>query len=242
MPNIFVIAKRELSAYFVSPIAYIAIAVYLVIAGFIFALNVILGMATYGAPVSLENQFGTMAFLWLFFAPPLTMRLLAEEQRMGTLELLLTSPVRDWEVVLGKFLASLGVLLLTIVITFTYGLMLKVYGNADIGPMAAGYLGLFLTGGSLLAIGILASAVTQNQVIAAVLSLVANLVLWIISAIGQVSSSSTAMRIFDQLGFFEHTQNFWRGVIDSNDVVYYVSLMALMLFIATRVLEIRRWR
>jgi len=107
MPNILVIAKRELQSYFVSPIAYVAIAVYLVIAGFIFVLEMS-GMAQYGEPPSLRGEFGTMVFLLLIFAPPLTMRLLAEEQRMGTLELLLTAPVQDWEVVLGKFLASLG--------------------------------------------------------------------------------------------------------------------------------------
>ena len=240
MRNIFVIAKRELYAYFVSPIAYVAIAVYLIIAGFIFWLEVG-GMAQYGAPPSLQGQFSTMAFLWLIFAPPLTMRLLAEEQRMGTLELLLTSPVRDWEVVLGKFFASVSVLLLTIVISFMYALVLKAYGNPDLGPMAAGYLGLLLAGGALMSIGVLASAMTQNQVVAAVLAFVANLVLWILSAAGQSASGSTT-QVLNQMGFFEHTLNFWRGIIDTNDVVYFVSLMALMLFAATRVLEARRWR
>jgi ABC-2 type transport system permease protein len=241
MQNILVIAKRELYSYFVSPIAYVAIAVYLVVAGFIFWLE-ITGMALGGASPSLQGQFSTMVFLWLIFAPPLTMRLLAEEQRMGTLEILLTSPVRDWEVVLGKFVASLAVLLLTIAITLTYGLILKSYGNPDPGPMAAGYLGLFLAGGALMAIGVLASAVTQNQVVAAVFAFVINLVLWVISAAGQVAGSSVVTQVLNQMGFFEHTLNFWRGVIDTNDMVYFVSVMALALFIATRVLETRRWR
>jgi len=241
MPNILVIAKRELDSYFVSPIAYVAISVYLVIAGFFFWLEINFE-AQNGAAPSMESQFGTMVFLLLIFAPPLTMRLLAEEQRMGTLELLLTSPVRDWEVVLGKFLASLGVLLLTIVITFAYALILRAYGNADLGPMATGYLGLFLAGSALLSIGILASSMTQNQVIAAVLSVAIILVLWVISAVGQLMRSLAATQVLNQLGFFEHTTNFWRGVIDTNDMVYFVSLMALMLFIATRILETRRWR
>jgi len=171
----------------------------------------------------------------------LTMRLLAEEQRMGTLEILLTSPVRDWEVVLGKFFASVSVLLLSIVITFMYALVLKVYGNPDMGPMAAGYLGLLLAGGALMSIGILASAMSQNQVVAAVLAFVANLVLWIISAAGQ-SASGSVTQVLNQMGFFEHTLNFWRGIIDTNDIVYFLSLMALALFAATRVLEARRWR
>jgi ABC-2 type transport system permease protein len=241
MENILVIAKREFQAYFVSPIAYVAIAVYLVIAGFIFYLEMV-GMATYGAAPTLQGQFGTMSFLWLMFAPPLAMRLLAEEQRMGTLELLLTSPVRDWEVVLGKFLGSLAIMALTIILTFAYGLLLRVNGNADVGPMAAGYLGLFLTGASLMSIGVMASAMTQNQVIAALLSFVTTLILWIISATGQLMSNLTASQIFTQLDFFEHTNNFWRGIVDTNDMVYFVSLMALALFIATRVLETRRWR
>jgi len=241
MPNILVIAKRELQSYFVSPIAYVAIAVYLIICGFIFALDMN-AMAQYGIAPTLQNQFSTMIFLLLLFAPVLTMRLLAEEQRMGTLELLLTSPVLDWEVVLGKFLASLGVLLLTIVIAFAYGLMLLAYGNADLGPMAAGYLGLFLSGGALLSIGVLASAMTQNQVVAAVIAVVVNLILWIISAGSQMLSNVTATQALTQLGFFEHTTNFWRGIIDTNDIVYFVSLMALALFLATRILETRRWR
>jgi len=241
MPNILVIAKRELDSYFVSPIAYVAIAVYLVVAGFIFVLEMQY-MAQANVPPSLQGQFNTMVFLWLIFAPPLTMRLLAEEQRMGTLELLLTSPVQDWEVVLGKFLASLGVLLLTIVITFAYGLMLRAYGNADVGPMAAGYLGLFLTGGALLSIGVLASAMTQNQVIAALLAVAITLLLWVLGAASQLVSNLTATQVFNQLAFFEHTTNFWRGIIHTNDVVYFVSLMALTLFLATRVVETRRWR
>lgn len=241
MPNILVIAKRELQAYFSSPIAYVAIAVYLIINGFIFALDMT-GMAQYGVSPTLQNQFSTMVFLMLMFAPVLTMRLLAEEQRMGTLEILLTSPVRDWEVVVGKFLASLGVLLLTIVITLAYAAIMLAYGNPDKGPMAAGYLGLFLAGGALLSIGVLASAMTQNQVVAAVIALVVNLVLWIISAGSQMLSNLTATQALNQLGFFEHTTNFWRGIIDTNDIVYFISLMALALFLATRILETRRWR
>lgn len=240
MQNIFVIAKRELNSYFVSPVAYVAAAMYLVIAGIIFVFNV--NQMGQGAPVSLQYQFSTMVFLWLFFAPPITMRLLAEEQRMGTLELLLTSPVNDWEVVVGKFLGSLAVLLLTIVITFTYGWVLKVLGNADLGPMAVGYLGLFLTGAAIMSIGVLASAMTQNQVIAVLLSFAITLTLWVLSGLGQVVGSLATTQVFTQLAFFDHTDNFWRGVIDTNDIVYFVSLIALALFIATRVLETRRWR
>jgi gliding motility-associated transport system permease protein len=241
MQNILVIAKRELYSYFVSPIAYVAVAVYLVIAGFIFSVGIV-GMAQYGAPPSLEGQFSTMVFLLLIFAPPLTMRLLAEEQRVGTLELLLTSPVRDWEVVLGKFFASMAVLLLTVVLTFAYGLMMKIYGDADVGPMAAGYLGLLLAGGALLSIGVLTSSMTQNQVVAAVLGVVIILVLWIITGANQFVRDPALTQVLNQLGFFEHTQNFWRGVIDTNDIVYFVSLIALALFLATRILETRRWR
>ena len=241
MTNIFVIAKRELDSYFVSPIAYVAVAVYLVISGLIFV-YVVNGMASYGEPVSLQPQFGNMVFLLLIFAPPLTMRLLAEEQRMGTLELLLTSPVRDWEVVLGKYLGSLGVLLPTIVITFAYGLLLKIHGNADVGPMAAGYLGLFLSGATLMSIGVLASSLTQNQVVAAVVAFVITLVLWVIGSASQLLVNPTISQFLSQLDFFDHTANFWRGVIDTNDIVYFLSLIALALFIATRILETRRWR
>jgi ABC-2 type transport system permease protein len=161
---------------------------------------------------------------------------------MGTLELLLTSPVRDWEVVLGKFLASMAVLLLTVVLTLAYGLMMKIYGDADVGPMAAGYLGLLLAGGALLSIGVMTSSMTQNQVVAAVLGVVIILVLWIITGANQFVRDPALSQVLNQLGFFEHTQSFWRGVIDTNDIVYFVSLMALALFLATRILETRRWR
>ena len=241
MQNIFTIAKRELNSYFVSPIAYVAVAVFMLISGFIFWLD-ITGTAMNQQPASMGGQLSTMAFLWLFFAPAVTMRLLAEEQKMGTLEILLTAPVRDWEVVMGKFLASVGVLVLTLALSLSYVLLITTFGDLDLGPVAAGYLGLLMAGSALFSIGLLASALTQNQVVAAVVAIVANLVIWIISAAGQSLAGSGPAQILNQLGFYEHTVNFWRGIIDTNDLVYFVSLIALSLFIATRVLETRRWR
>lgn len=236
MRNTFAIAKRELQAYFVSPIAYVVTAAFLVITGYLFSM-----ILYYSREATMRYLFGNIATILLFVAPVLTMRLLAEEQRSGTIELLLTSPVRDWEAVLGKFLAGLALLVIMLALTLYYPLILERYGDPDLGSIAAGYLGLLLLGGALLAIGVLTSSLTSNQIVAAVLGVGLILILWLSQALSDVAGPPLA-GFFSYLAFPTHYFDFAKGVIDTKDVIYYLSVIAAALFLATRSLETRRWK
>jgi ABC-2 type transport system permease protein len=230
------IARRELDAFFVSPIAYIVIAAFLVISGYLFSVILILSQQA-----DLQGVFSNVNVLLLFIAPLITMRLLADEQRNGTIELLLTAPVRDWEVVLGKFLAALGLFGVILVLTMIYPIILWVLGGSpDLGPILSGYLGMLLIGGATLSIGTLASALTENQIVAAVVAFAILLLLWLIGAAGNVITG--AAEVFRALALPSHFSDFARGAINLEDVVYYLSIIIGALFIATRVLEARRYR
>jgi len=243
MRNLCAIAKREVQSYLVSPVAYLVVAVFLFIVGLYFCLT--LGfMIDYGEPPTLRYTIQFMLFIIVFAMPLLTMRLVAQERRMGTLELVLTSPVREWELVTGKFLAAFALYLMMIVPTLLYPLTLEIYGNPDWGPILSGYLGLLFCGPVLLSVGLLASALTQNQIVGAVLGVAGNLVLWFfIGALAYVpgvnSGATDLLRILD---LREHVNTFLSGALDTRDVVYCLSLMVFFLFVTTRILESRRWR
>jgi len=234
--TVLTIARRELEAYFVSPIAYIVTAAFLVISGYLFSLILIdLHQA------SLEILFANIIVTLLFITPLLTMRLLADEQRMGTLEVLMTAPVRDWEVVVGKFLAALGLFGVMLLFTLYYPFLIWRFGGSpDPGPIISGYLGLLLMAGAMLAIGTLTSTMTSNQMVAAVLCFGILLMLWLVDAASRVAPSLAGL--LAELSLRERYLDFARGAINLEDVVYYLSLVAGALFIATRVLESRRYR
>lgn len=236
MRNALAIAGRELQAYFVSPIAYVVTAAFLLVSGYLFAAILLLSQEA-----TLRYLFGNLTTILLFVAPLLTMRLLAEEQRSGTLELLLTSPVQDWEVVLGKWLASLGLFAGIMLLTGYYPLLLWRYGNPDWGPVLTGYGGVLLLGGALLSLGTLTSALTSNQIVAAVLGVGLSILAWLIDALSQFTGSPIS-GVFDYLSLSTHFYDFLRGIVDTKDIVYYVSVIVVALFLATRVLETRRWR
>ncbi len=237
MRNILSIAKRELGAYFASPIAYLVIAAFLAITGYLFSMIIY-----YWREATMLGVFGNMTTILLFVAPLLTMRLLSEEQRSGTIELLLTSPVRDGEVVVGKFLASLGLLAVMLGLTFYYPFVLEVFkGNPDFGPIVSGYIGILLLGGALLAVGLLTSSLTSNQIVAAVLGVALILVFWLCEALGDVTGPPLDGYL-SFLSFSSHFSDFHKGVIDTKDVIYYLSVIVAFLFLATRSLETRRWR
>jgi|SRR5579859_596143 len=230
------IARRELSAYFVSPIAYLVSAAFLALSGFIFALTL-----TTSKQASMSGVFFNINIILLFIAPLLTMRLLADEQHNGSLELLLTAPVRDWEVILGKFLAAMGLFCIMLLCTLFYPFLIwRIGGNPDIGPILTGYLGLLLLAGAMLAIGTLTSTLTENQIVAAVLSFGILLLLWLIDAAGSLATSAAG--ILQALSLPGHYDDFARGAINLEDLIYYLSLTIGALFIATRVLETRRYR
>lgn len=238
MTNTFIIAKRELVAYFSSPMAYIVAAVFLVLSGLFFA--------SYISEAQLANMrgfFQPASFILILMAPVLTMRLLAEEQKMGTIELLLTAPVRDIEVVLGKFLASFVILVAMLLLTLYYPMMLFWFGDPDIGPILSGYLGLVLLGASVLAVGLFASSLTNNQIVAAVLALGILLMFW---ALGLAAALTENLpRVRDALTYASlngHLTDLVNGVIDTKDIVYYLTFTGIALFLSVQSLETRRWR
>jgi ABC-2 type transport system permease protein len=238
--NTFSIAVKELKSYFVSPIAYVIIAFWLVTTGLFFTL--ILG---YSRTTSLQELFGTVTVLLLLIAPALTMRLLSEEQRTGTLELLMTAPIRDWEVVLGKFLAAVILFVSMMALTILYPLMLTAFGGQpDWGPIFSGYLGLLLFGATFLAVGLFASSLSDNQMVAAVVAFAILLVLWMMGQIGgSIGLGGDAATWLQALSVTDHFNNsFPRGVIDLTDVLFFLLLIGVMLWTTIQVMEARRWR
>jgi len=237
LTNTFIIAWKETRSYFSSPTAYVVGAMFLILTGVFFVFD----MTRPFAEASVRGYINWATLFIVFLAPLLTMRLLAEEQKMGTLELLLTSPVRDWEVVIGKYLASLATLATTLAFTLYYVLLLFYFGDPDVGPLFSAYLGLYLYAATALAIGIMASSLSGNQIVAAVVGIGILLMLTNIDRIGVLLQGMSA-DIISGISMNSHFEDFSRGVLDSSHVVYYLSLIAVFLFITVRSLETRRWR
>jgi ABC-2 type transport system permease protein len=237
------IAWKEIRGYFTSPVAYVVALMFVALTGYFFVRSVdsILTGADFPEASLRETMTQISIFILPWLAPVLTMRLLAEEQKIGTIELLLTSPVRDWEVVLGKFLAAMTFFLVTLALTFWYVLMLEWRGNPDLGPLLSGYLGIILYGGAAISIGLMASSFTSNQIVAAVISLGILVLLTFLEVAANQVTGVTAT-IVGQMGMTTHFSDFVRGIIDTGNIVYYVSLMAVFLFLTVRSLETRRWR
>ena len=238
MKNTYQIIKRELGTYFASPIAYVISAIFLAVMGGLFGF-----ILYYSRQATMRYLFGHVIIILflVLVSQALTMRLLAEEKRSGTLELLLTSPVRDWEVVLGKYVASLGAFLVMTLLTAYMPILLLRVGKPDVGPMLSGYLGLILLGSALLAIGLFASSLTQNQIVAAIVGVGITLLMWLVSGLSEMVSGGVKA-VVEYLPLFAHYNDMLRGVIDTKDILYYVSVVALFLFLSTRVLESRRWK
>ena len=182
-----------------------------------------------------------MPMLFMFLAPAITMRLLADEKSSGTLELLITMPVRDWEVVVGKFLAAMALLVTTLALTLVFAITVRALGPLDRGPAIGGYLGLLLMGGAYVSIGVMGSAFTRNSIVAFIIAFAISFVLFLF---GQVTSSCRRplQPLASFLGIGNHFENISRGVIDTRDVIYYLSVMGVCLLLATLSLESRRWR
>jgi ABC-2 type transport system permease protein len=238
MRNVYHVARRELNAYLASPIAYVVAAIYLAVLG---------GMSGFILYYSREATMryalthGVTLLFLVLVTQVLTMRLLADEQRQGTIELLLTSPVRDWEVVVGKYVASLGVFALMMLLSGYFPLVLTRIGDPDVPVVLSGYLGFLLMGGALLAIGVFASSVTQNQVVAAVLGMGIAILLWLSGALTDFVSGGLR-EVVAYMPIFDHYFDFVRGMIDTRHIIYYLSVVVLFLFFSTRVLEARRWK
>ncbi|MBK8433807.1 MAG: ABC transporter permease subunit [Chloroflexi bacterium] len=236
--SIWHIAQRELHALFAQPIAYIVAIVILFFCGLIFAD----GLAQYqqtlllGQPVpppTMSNVLGFFVFISLFVSPAITMRLLAEEHKSGTIELLLTLPVREGEVVLGKFLAAVLYYLLILACTLFYALVLWRFGNPDMGPMLTSYLGVVLAVCGMVALGVLASALTQSQIVAYMLGLALILVFYLSGSIAQsFTANSTATVIFTELSLLDHLSRLPYGILTAKDLAYFACLTAAPLLLA----------
>jgi len=243
MRNVWIIASREFRHYFISPIAYaLATMLYLILGG-IFFINVYYGLGTGQISPDGRIVIGAMVTILVFATPAITMRLLADEFRMGTMELLLTAPVRDWELVVGKWLGAFGFMFVVVAVTWVYPLILHrmTSPGIDQGTLVAAYLGLLLMIGAMLAIGVFISALFRSPVAAFFVALGVMLGLWIVG--GLASSSGTLGEVAGYLSFVDHYyNNFYLGVLDLGDAVYFLSLTALALFLGAQVVEARRWR
>lgn len=242
MRTVWIIGLREFKRYFSTPAAYLIAFFFLLIMGFIFYVNLWFAVQSQFPP-GISDILGPLVFLLLFATPGITMHLLADEQRMGTIELLLTAPVRDWELVIGKWLGGFMFMLTLVAVTLIYPLILNqlVEPGIDQGPLITGYLGLILICAALVAVGVTVSSLFSNQVAAFFLTLVIFLLLWIISAPAQASPGGG--ELLNYLDFRQHyTATFQQGVIDARDLIYYLSLTALSLFFGSVIVEARRWR
>lgn len=254
MRNLWTICQKELRSYFASPIAYLLLTMFGLIFGFFFwnALGffVIEGieMQLRGSsfPMNVNEQIvrpllSNVSVVGLFFIPMITMRLFAEEKRSGTFELLATSPVRDMEIILGKWLAAMVLYTCLLLFTAADFAFLFVYGNPDWKPLAAGYLGLLLQAGLLLALGTFLSTLTKNQIIAGALTFGICLLLWVSDWVSGYESATWAS-VLSYLSVLTHFDSFAKGVLASRDVVFYLTGIFLGLFLTARSLESLRWR
>jgi ABC-2 type transport system permease protein len=261
MKNVLAIFEKEIKSYFVSPIAYVVLTVFLVIAGYFFynILTIFMERSMFaamqsqqfgGPPPSIDvpalvsrNFFGVLSTVILFMLPMVTMASFADEKRRGTIELLMTSPVTNLQVISGKFLGALVFFLIMLLPTMLYQIFILIYSSPRMafGPIFSGYLGLLLLGGALISLGIFISTLTENQIVAASVTFGAFLILWVIDLSAR-SGGTTLQEILSYLSILNHFEDFSKGVIDTSSVVIYASFIFLGLFLTFRSIESLRWR
>lgn len=236
MGKIWAIASRELRSYFVSPLAYVIGALFVLVAGFLFSAII---ASTHEA--SLRPLFENLSVVFLLITPALTGRLLAEERSRGTIELLMTTPLRDTDIVIGKYLAVCLYLVFLLLLTCLFPAMLAFISKPDWMPIVSGYLGTFLLGSSFLSIGLLASSWTNNQVVAIITSFAVALVIWLLPAATGILGPQLGS-VLEYLSLLSHQANFSRGIIDTTDLFFYLSFIFACLFLTVRSVEVYRWR
>ena len=245
MSRTMAIFRRELASYFGSPVAYVMTTAFLLGIGVFFFWGIFwqeIGIPFYNRKtVAVDTLFNAGHFLMLFLIPALTMRLFAEERRSGTIELLTTLPVRDIEIVLGKFLAAAGYLVLVLALTIVYPIYVAKLGPLDWGAVLSGYLGLLLLGLGYLAIGLFASSLTEHQLVAFVVALGVALPFFFLHKVSFLFGVG-AGNVLSFLSFREHFDAIARGVIDTADVVFFLGVAAIFLFLAHRFIQGRKWR
>lgn len=237
---------RELRAYFFSPLAYVVLTFFLLVNGYVFWLIVSYlndPRAQAGAP--LELFFGQTIFFWLvllFVTPVLTMRLLSEERRSGTIEMLMTAPVTETQVVLGKYVAALGYYAFLWLPTLVYVWVVAHFGSVDPGPVLSGYLGVLGIGALFLAVGLFASSLTRNQIVAAMVTFAFLVVLFTFGLLENLVAGDHSRTLFGYLNLWQHMDEFSKGIVDTRRLVYYLSLTGFFLFLSGRALAAKRWR
>ena len=245
----FAICKREIYSYFVSPVAYFTIVPYLLLCGFFFyiAFNVASQSGSETAAIDLMiGSIQTMSVLLTLASPLLTMRSFAEERRAGSMELLATSPIRERDIVLGKFFASWFLVGAMLLATAPYPLFVQRYGNPDVAPILVGYLGLGLLGGCLLALGLLISSLSSNQIVAGVSTLGAGLFLWMIQSLPPAAGTATLYGTLREIAVYmslqQHLTGFSQGVVAVKSLVYYLSFISVCLYLTTVSSASFRWK
>jgi ABC-2 type transport system permease protein len=256
MRNVMTIAQKELRGYFYSPVAYVVLFIFLIVMGILFS-NIIAAVNQYSmqmmrfqggmtqfnpTEVIFRQTFSNMIVILLLVMPLLTMRLFTEEKKMKTTELLYTSPISVFEIIVGKFIGVFLLYLLMLAFTFYMPLLVTQVTPISWKVVLTGYLGLLLSGSVFLAMGILASSLTENQIIAAVISFGILLSLWIIGFMGQVLDGTIAGNIFSYLSLITHFDNFNKGLIDTGDIAYAIGMIALGLFMTHRVVDSQKWK
>lgn len=256
MRNVLAMAGKELHAYFHSPIAYLVMTVWSLLCGYLFYVytgayataSIRRALSGTSAPFPTINEFiirsmlqGFLMVVLLFLIPLITMRLYSEEKKSGTIELLLTSPLTDLQIILGKYLGALALYGALMALTLLYFSLLFIYGNPDSKPLVANLLGLFLYGAALLALGMWISTFTKNQIIAGVVAMVLFILLFVLNWPSQISFNSVT-QVMSYISFSSHLDNFAKGVIDLPDVVYYFSAIVLGLFLTARSVDALKGR
>jgi gliding motility-associated transport system permease protein len=253
MSNIAAIAQKELRSYFASPIAYIIIGFFALVFGWFYIVSLTffmqasmqMGMPGQGQ-VNINNMairplFQNVAVVALFVLPLITMRTYAEEKRTGTIELLLTSPLTDFQIIMGKFLGAVALYALMLAVTAIHMALLFIYGNPEWKPIASGYLGLLLMGASFISIGLLISSLTKNQIVAGMVTFAALLLLWTVSWMSD-SAGPVTRTVLEALSITSHFDDFSKGVIALTHLVYYLSFITFGLFLTAKSVDSERWR
>ena len=252
MSNILAIAHKELKSYFASPIAYIVLGLFAFVYGYFYAvmfsyfMQMSMRGAMGGAPPMNVNQdllrpvTQNMLVVLLFVMPLITMRTYSEEKRSGTIELLLTAPLTDFQIIVGKFLGAMGLFAAMMAVTLPHVAILFAYGHPEWKPIVTGYLGLLLFGGCFISLGLFISSLTKNQIVAGMVTFAAFLFLWVITWVGS-SWGPTGEKLTNYLSIIDHLDDFLKGVVDTTHLVYYLSFITFGLFLTTKALDTERW-
>jgi len=255
MKNVWHVFRKEFSSYFLSPVAYVVLTVFLVIVGFMFYSNVVwyyqASFSMFQNPyinqsLNLTDDFirplfANISVILMFLIPALTMRLFAEENRSGTMELMMSYPVRETEIIIGKYFAAMAFFVVLLFMTIMYPVFLSIVSEPELGPLISAYAGCLFIGATFIAIGIFTSTTTDNQIIAALSAFGLNLVFWIIGWI-RPSGTDKLSSILQHISITEHYDQLTKGIINSKDIIYFLSICILFLFLANRVILSKKWR